>query len=138
VTEESTTHDLVELARRYVEAGNRRDFDAMMGFWAPNGVQIAPGGYTFEGRAAIRGLFEDLAGSFDDLHGETEEFIDFGHVVAFSVTIIMGHPVGSSGELRVRFAAVGVWTEGVIERATDYTDIDEARAASERLAEERG
>jgi hypothetical protein len=30
-----------------------------------------------------------------------------------------------------------VWTVGVIARRTLYTDVDEARAAAERLAEER-
>jgi hypothetical protein len=33
---------------------------------------------------------------------------------------------------------VGVWVDGLIERTTNYTDIDEARADAERLAEERG
>jgi hypothetical protein len=31
-----------------------------------------------------------------------------------------------------------VWEDGLIVRVTNYTDIDEARAAAERLAEERG
>jgi len=139
MAEESTTPDLAELARRLLEAVNRLDFDAMVGFCAPDAVWRAAGGYTFEGRAAIRGFFEDLAGPFDDLHCELEEFIDLGNGVVFSVNILTGHPVGSSGELRVRYASVGVWTEGVIERATDYTDnFDEARTAAERLAAERG
>jgi hypothetical protein len=30
------------------------------------------------------------------------------------------------------------WTEAVIERETGYLDIDEARAAAERLVQERG
>jgi hypothetical protein len=33
---------------------------------------------------------------------------------------------------------VTLWTDGLIERSSIYTDIDEARAAAERLAEERG
>jgi hypothetical protein len=37
-----------------------------------------------------------------------------------------------------RYAAVGSWREGLAERFTVYTEIDEARAAAERLAEERG
>jgi hypothetical protein len=37
-----------------------------------------------------------------------------------------------------RVAAVAVWADGLIERLTTYTDIDEARAAAERLAEEPG
>ena len=41
---------------------------------------------------------------------------------------------------RVRSASVGAWVDGLIVRVTIYpeTDIDEARAAAERLAEERG
>jgi hypothetical protein len=33
---------------------------------------------------------------------------------------------------------VVTWIDGLIERTTNYFDIDEARAAAERLAEERG
>jgi hypothetical protein len=33
---------------------------------------------------------------------------------------------------------VFVWAQGVIERHTVYSDIDEAHAAAERLAESRG
>jgi len=137
VPKESTTPDVVELSRRYLEAGNRRDFDAAMSFWAPDGVWYA-GDPTFEGRAAIRGFIEDTLSSFDDAHAEFEEIIDLGHGVTFSVTIITGRPVGSSGEVRVRAAFVGIWTEGVMERVTGYTDnFDEARAAAERVAQER-
>jgi hypothetical protein len=47
-------------------------------------------------------------------------------------------PAGSNGHVRLRYAAVSVWREGVIVRTTNYSDIDEARAAAERLAETRG
>jgi len=33
---------------------------------------------------------------------------------------------------------VTTWAHGLIERATYYADIDEARAAAERLGQERG
>ena len=138
MTEESTSPDLIELARRYLEAAHRRDFDAMMGFWAPDAVWRYAGGYTFEGRAAIRGFIEDMVSSFDDLHAEFEEIIDLGNRVVFSVIILTGRPVGSSGEVRLRYADVGIWTESVIEQVTGYWDLHEARAAAERLAEERG
>ncbi len=36
------------------------------------------------------------------------------------------------------YAAVSVWADGLAMRVTNHTDIDEARAAAERLAEERG
>jgi hypothetical protein len=35
-------------------------------------------------------------------------------------------------------ASVATWTNALIERTTTYPDIDEARAAAERLAQERG
>ena len=48
-----------------------------------------------------------------------------------------GRPVGSSGEVALRYAAVSVWEDGKIVRLTNYNDIDAGRAAAERLAEER-
>jgi hypothetical protein len=47
-------------------------------------------------------------------------------------------PAASQGHVATRYAAVAVWEEGMIVRATQYSDIDEARAAAERLAESRG
>ena len=49
-----------------------------------------------------------------------------------------GRPVGSSGEVQLHYGTVSVWEDGKIARITNYTDIDEARAAAERLAQERG
>jgi hypothetical protein len=49
-----------------------------------------------------------------------------------------GRPIGSSGEVRQRYAGVTAWEDGKVVRATNYSDIDDARAAAERLAKERG
>jgi ketosteroid isomerase-like protein len=50
----------VELVGHLFEAANRRDFDAVMSFYASDGVWEASGiGVSFEGEAAIRGLYED-------------------------------------------------------------------------------
>ena len=38
MSEESTTPDLVELARHPFEAANRSDLDAVMSFYAPDAV----------------------------------------------------------------------------------------------------
>ena len=46
-------------------------------------------------------------------------------------------PAGSSGVIRMCLATVWVLTEGLIERQTNYSDIGEARAAAELLAQER-
>jgi ketosteroid isomerase-like protein len=139
VHEESTTPDLIGLARLLNEAFNRCDFDAVESFFAPDAVTVGLEGIgTFEGAAAIRGFYEDAASSYDDFHVETEEIIDLGNGVTFAVVLITGHLVGSGGEVQMRFGSVASWTEAVIERQTGDMDIDEGRAAAERLAKERG
>ena len=82
MTEESTTPDLVEAIRASVEAVNRRDWDAVESFYAPDAVDVGVEAIgTFEGAATIRGYYEDLASSYDDAHVETEEIIDLGNGV---------------------------------------------------------
>jgi hypothetical protein len=51
-----------------------------------------------------------------------------------------GREAAITNYVRVRSASVSVWEDGAIVRNTIYpeTDIDEARAAAERLAEEQG
>ena len=139
MSEDSTTPDLVELTRRAFEAANRRDFDVLMSFFASDAVWEGAGlGTTFEGLAAIRGFWEDWFPSYGELGIEQEEILDLGNGVVFAVLIQKARLVGGSGEVRLRYAAVGVWADGLVVRVTNYTDVDEARAAAERLAEERG
>jgi len=54
------------------------------------------------------------------------------------VFIVTGRPIGSSAEVRHRFASVAIWTNGVIEWEMRDMSIDEVRTAAGRLAEERG
>ena len=140
VPDESTTPDLVELQRRLTDAISGRDVDAMMAFWAPDGVyDMSPMGMgVFEGQRAARGFIEDWWGPYEEYEVEAEEILDLGNGVGFRVLIQKGRPVGSSGEVELRYAAVGVWEDGKIARITNYGDIDEGRAAAERLARERG
>jgi ketosteroid isomerase-like protein len=141
MTGESTTPDLEELARQNIDAISRRDFDALLARYMPDAVLVAASlgmGETFEGREAIRGLLEDAVAPYDDYEMVLEEFRDLGNGVTFRVDLARGRPTGSSVFVEQRVAIVVVWRDRLIERATIYTDIDEARAAAERLAEERG
>jgi ketosteroid isomerase-like protein len=140
MSEESTTSDLVELQKRLTEAANRRDLDALMAFYEPDAVyDMSPIGMgVFEGKSAARGFIVDWWGSYEEHEFEAEETLDLGNGVGFRLLIQRGRPVGSSGEVQLRYAAVGVWEGGKIVRMTNYKDIDEARAAAERLAQERG
>ena len=138
--EESTTPDLVELVRRRMDAGDSGDADAMTSFFAPDGVwDSSPMGLeVYEGQAAIRRFFEDWWGSYEEAGVQAEQILDLGNGVTFTVIILKGRPAGSDGDVRLRYAAVTVWVESAVARDTNYTDIDEARAAAERLAESRG
>jgi len=81
--EESTTPDPVELTRRVVEIGNRRDLDATMAFYAPDAVfDMSDGGLgIYEGASAIRGFCEDWLGNYDEFRIEAEEILDLGNGV---------------------------------------------------------
>ena len=139
MSKESTTPDLVELMRRRVEAADSGDVEAMTGFFASDAVwDSSPMGMeVFEGQAAIRRFFEDWWGSYEASEAEAEEIRDLGSGVTFAVLVLKGRPVGSGERVRLRYAAVSVWEGSAVVRDTNYTDLDEARPAAERLAEER-
>ena len=139
MAEESTTPDLVELVRRSVQAASDRDLDWVLTHYAPDAVwDMSPLGMgTFEGVEAIRGFMEDWLGAYEEYAMEAEEIVDLGNGVSFAVILQKGRLVGSSGEVRLTYASTGVWVNGVMTRVTNYGDIDEARAAAERLAKER-
>jgi uncharacterized protein (TIGR02246 family) len=136
--EESTTPDPVELMDRTFEAANRRDLDAVASSFAEDAVfDGRAAGALFEGRAAIRRFLEDWFGGYEELEFELEDVRDLGNGVVFAVVVQNGRPAGGAGHLRQREGWVFIWVRGVIAHL-EASDIDEARAAAERLAEERG
>jgi ketosteroid isomerase-like protein len=138
MSEESTTPDLVERWRHAFEAGNRRDFDAVVSFMAPDAVWDMRELGVYEGRAAIRGFLEDWFSAYEDFQVEVEQILDLGNGVTFAVVLQKARPGGSRGEVRVRQAQIAVWAQDGIVQITNGTDIDAERAAAERLAESRG
>jgi ketosteroid isomerase-like protein len=140
MSEESTTGDLVERTRASFEAATRRDFDAMLSVYGPDSAwDMSPMGLgIYEGPAAIRAFFEDWLGTYEEWEIEPEEIVDLGNGVTLTVLLQNGRPVGSTGHLQLRYASVSVWVEGMLARTTNYSNVAQARAAAERLAEERG
>jgi ketosteroid isomerase-like protein len=140
MSEESARPDPAELIRLQVEAVNRRDFDAMLPYAAPNLVyDTTPSGFgVYEGMVAIREFVEGYWEMFDELSFELEEFVDLGNGVTFAVNRQQAVPRGSSADVQAREAQVTEWKDGLAVRITVYIDIDEARAGAERLAGERG
>jgi ketosteroid isomerase-like protein len=139
VAEESTTPDPVELVRKQHEAATRRDLDALVSSFAEDAVfDVRPLGTLVEGRGAIRGFAEDWFGGYEELKPELEEVSHLGNGVVFAVVIQEGRLVGSAGHIRQREGWIYLCTRGLIARLTTFADIDQARAAAERLAGERG
>jgi ketosteroid isomerase-like protein len=140
MADESTIPDPVALTRSLFEAASRRDCDAVMGFFDPEPVWETTL-VTLDGSAAIHERLEEWFGAFDELEFELEEVLDLGNGVTFTVVDQRARPAGSSssgGYIQRQEALIGVWHEGMVTRVTTFLDIDEARAAAERLAEERG
>jgi len=136
--EESTTPDLVERMRGLFDAANRRDADAMVSFFGPDAVVDDPDGVGTLERVALLGFLEDWFANYEALEVEAEEIVGHPNGVVFGAYRQRGRPVGSIGEVQLRQGWVALFEDGMIARMTVYFDIDEGRAAAERLAEERG
>jgi uncharacterized protein (TIGR02246 family) len=138
MAEEPTTPDLVELMGRAFEAANRLDLDAVASSFAEDATFDGRAlGDHFEGRAAIRSFIEEWFGTYEELEYELEEVRDLGTGVVFAVVVQNGRPAGSSGQVRQREGWIFVWARGLIARLT-ISEVDEARAAAEQLADDRG
>ena len=139
MSEEPTAPELVERQRQAVEAGGRRDWDRAMTFYAPDAVwDASPTGIdSFDGAAAIRSFFEDWAGAYEEYGHEIAESRDLGNGVVFTVLDIDGRLAGSTSPVQESWSWTATWAEGICERVVVRSDIDEARAAAERLAKER-
>jgi ketosteroid isomerase-like protein len=140
MAEKANDPDLVALTRRSYEALARRDLDAVVRDYAHDAVfDLSPAGLgSHQGQAAIRGFFEDWISAYEEFEFEPEQILDLGNGVVFVVTRQNARPVGSTGYVQMQHGNVLVWLGGVIVGVTHYNDIDEARAAAQRLAEERG
>ncbi len=138
MSEGSPTPDLVELLRGPADALHRRDFDALIRFFAPNAVWDATRtlGVALRGRVAIRDFVEDWLAAYEEFEYLPQQPLDLGNGVLFAVVEHKARPVGVSGFLKQRVGWVFVWVKDLIVSVTVYPEpqIDEARAGAERLA----
>ena len=139
MAEESTTPDLVEATRQFVQAWSSGDVDLAVSFYAPDAVMDSTqmGMFVYEGHPAIREALKAFVDPYEEFKVTLEEVSDLGNGVLFAIAVSVGRLLGSGGEVQMRGGAVVEWADGLITRTRQYTDIDEARAAAERLAEAR-
>jgi len=143
MAEESTTPDLVELTQRLLDVSNLHDLDGAMRFYDANAVFDASHGVgVFEGSTAIEGFFEDYLASFENLVFDLESISVLPSRVTLCVVGQRARPTGGTtglhGDVGMSEGWVMRWSsEGLVLCVTTYGNIAEARAAAERLAEER-
>ena len=139
MTEESSTAHLIDLVGRSREAVLRHDVDALMAFYAHDAVWdvSAMGLGTFEGLGAIRGFFEDWWSTWEDHHQEVQESLYLGHGVVFAAIREDARLAGGEGRVDQLLGWVAQWADELIVQVAVYLDVDDARAAAERLAEGR-
>ena len=138
--EESTTPDLAEGIRAWFEAGDRRELDTVMSVFDPDVVLDLwrAGVGSFTGHAAVREFVADWWGSYEEFENKPEEIIDLDNGVVLSISHQIARPVGVGGQVERSDAYVFLFEAGACVRWAAYPDIDEGRAAAERLAEEQG
>jgi hypothetical protein len=91
-----------------------------------------------EGHDEIRGFTEAWRESYEEFEFTLERLDDLGNDVTVSFAPQRAWLPGSSTPVSLGGGYVGIWRNALLERNTFYLDIDEARVAAERLAQERG
>jgi ketosteroid isomerase-like protein len=140
MSEKSTTPNVIVRTRQVFEAGNRSELDLVVSFYDLDATfDLSPMGLgIFEGRAAIRAFLGDWFSAYEHYQVEAEEIVELANGVTLSIVTQKGRLAGSDGVVDVRYAAVAVWRAGQVVLTANYADIDEARAAAERLSQEQG
>ena len=138
--EESSAPDLVELTRQSMEATNRGDLHRSATLFAPDAVfDVSSVGLgRFEGVTAIHGYLADWTSAYETQEMRQWEGWHLGNGVVFVVAVFDARPLGSQARVRERWAFTVMWAKDMISLVVASRDTEAARAAAERLAEERG
>ncbi len=142
MSDETATADLVELVRRTFDAFCDGDLDAVTSTFATDAEWKSVGlGTSFKGTPAIRGFLAEWRGRYEDYEIELTEIQDLGSGVVLVKSSQSGSLLDSPNSARLPpeiMLHAFVWESGVATRIVSSGDTPEARAAAERLAEERG
>jgi ketosteroid isomerase-like protein len=140
MSEGSTTPDSTQALRDAFAAATAEDLDGVTANLARNAVWVMDevGLGPFEGVDAIRAFLLEWWSLWEEHKHDVEEVQLLSERVCYVIIREGGRMKGSDAVVEARVAHVIESVDGLVTRDTTYTDIDEARAAAERLAEERG
>jgi ketosteroid isomerase-like protein len=129
------SENLAERVGALLRAADRADFDAILAVYAPDAVWVVvDADLRFEGVDAIRGLWQEWYGGYEDFRVQPREITDYGAGIVLALIEQGGHPTGSSAVLRENIALLYEWSRGRVVRVSMYFRSEDARAAAERRA----
>jgi ketosteroid isomerase-like protein len=119
----------VEKARAYIDAYNRRDFDAAMADFDPEVEWVLPAQQSSDsgiGPQAVRRFWEGLDETMDELRLDPQEFVDGGDRVATRL-LYYGRGKASGAEIESEmYHQVITFSDGRMVRIEYVTSWDEA------------
>jgi ketosteroid isomerase-like protein len=142
MSEEPTTADLVDRVHSCFEAISAGDLEEAQKFFTRDAMldMTRTAGVLVHGLEAIRAWQEDWLAGYEDVAFTAEEIVDVGNGVAFVRELQTARPTGTVGHVTQRQADIWITEDGCFVRVIVYpnSELDEARAAAERVALERG
>jgi ketosteroid isomerase-like protein len=120
----------IELTRRWYEAWNARDAEAMIAFCDPSveyhSTFAAVSGAVYHGHDGVRSYQRDMEDAWGSaIRAEPEAYFDFDEHTLFT-GLFHGQGRHSGAEVAMPFAAVVRWRDGKIVYIKGYADRDEA------------
>jgi ketosteroid isomerase-like protein len=123
----------VDKARNFIEAYNRRDFEAALADFDPDVEWVLPARQSSDsgrGHKAVMSFWEGIDETMDDLQLHPQEYVDGGDRVA---TRLRHSGRGRESGLEIDaelYHQVATFQDGVIVRMEYFDDWDEALAAA--------
>jgi ketosteroid isomerase-like protein len=121
------SQESVDIARRSLDAFNAGDYDAALGFLAPDvewehNIGLAtPMEGTYRGRAEVRQLWDRILEAFEDAHFEVDDGRDLGdEVLVLGRLSTRGR--GSGAAVATPFGSIGEVRDGLIVRQRFFVD----------------
>jgi ketosteroid isomerase-like protein len=124
----------VEIAKRVIDAFNRRDVDAIVECvnpdieWFP-AVPVSFGGGALRGREGIESYVRDVSDTWGEYRVLSEDFRDLGEDQVLVLSRLEGRGVGSGGRVDEAMGQVFDIRDGKISRVTTYLDHGDALKA---------
>jgi ketosteroid isomerase-like protein len=124
----------VEIAKRVIDAFNRRDLDAILECvnqdveWFP-AMPVTFGGGALRGRAGIESYIREVTDTWEEYRVVGQDFRDLGGDQVLVLSRIEGRGAGSGGLVDAAMGQIFDFRGGKISRVRTYLDHDEALKA---------